>query len=229
MLYFLHFYIPFCHRVPWYFEIVHCPGKSNAAANATSRHPVASIDSFSTPNLVNQAFVRAVQKRISGFTSISWTQLAQETAKDPALGQLSRVLPDGFNDHHQARNPELAVYWPLRHSLFVEDGVIIYNDRAVIPSNLRDSCLSTILHSAHQGVSGMESRARSLIFWPGMNDAISVLVTSGETVIETRHHNRPYHHLRHIHLQHRSSKCLQITLISVITTTSLLEIDYRDG
>ena len=90
----------------------------------------------------------------------------------PKCHQLSRVLSDGFIEHHRACNPELAVYWPLRHSLFVENGVVMYNDRAVIPTNLRDSCLS-ILHSAHQGVSGMESRACSLILLSGMNGTIT--------------------------------------------------------
>ena len=155
--------------LPWYFDIAHYPAKSNAEADTTSRHPVAKINSLSIPNLVDWAFVLSVQNHISDFTSISWTQLVQETAKDPVLSQLSRVLSDGFNEHHRARNPELAVYLTLHHSLFVENGVAMYNNRAVIPTNLWDSCLS-ILHSAHQGVSGMESRA---LFWPGMNGAIT--------------------------------------------------------
>ena len=45
------------------------------------------------------------------------------------------------------------------------------NDRAVIPSTLRQSVLTT-LHAAHQGVTGMASRARAIVFWPMMIDDI---------------------------------------------------------
>ena len=38
----------------------------------------------------------------------------------------------------------------------------------VIPSSLRKAVLDN-LHSAHQGVSGMESRAQALVFWPGIS------------------------------------------------------------
>ena len=57
--------------------------------------------------------------------------------------------------------------WRYRDSLYESDGVILYNDRVVIPPNLRKQVLAHF-HSAHQGVSSMELRARTLVFWPGM-------------------------------------------------------------
>ena len=54
-----------------------------------------------------------------------------------------------------------------RDSLYISDGVVLYQDRAVIPSSLRRTILEG-LHSAHQGVSSMQSRAQSIVFWPGM-------------------------------------------------------------
>ena len=52
-------------------------------------------------------------------------------------------------------------------ALYIVDGAVVMNDRVIIPSSLRQAILRT-LHAAHQGVSGMGSRARSLMFWPGM-------------------------------------------------------------
>ena len=51
------------------------------------------------------------------------------------------------------------------------DGVILFNDRVVVPASLRPMVLQT-LHSAHQGVNTMSIRARSIIFWPGMTEDI---------------------------------------------------------
>ena len=46
------------------------------------------------------------------------------------------------------------------------DDVILYHDKVAIPTSLRSRVLQ-ILHSAHQGVLAMESRARAIVFWPG--------------------------------------------------------------
>ena len=43
----------------------------------------------------------------------------------------------------------------------------MYRERAIIPITLRKLVMD-IIHSARQGVSGMEARARSLVFWPGI-------------------------------------------------------------
>ena len=53
----------------------------------------------------------------------------------------------------------------------LRNGVILYRDRVVVPRSLRDK-VHRILHSAHQGVSSIESRARYIVFWPGMTNDI---------------------------------------------------------
>ena len=80
------------------------------------------------------------------------------------------TIQEGFPDDRRAANDDIAAFWTYRDSLNVTDGVILYRDRVVVPPSLRDKGLR-ILHSAHQGVS-MESRARSIVFWPGMTNDI---------------------------------------------------------
>lgn len=55
-----------------------------------------------------------------------------------------------------------------KDSLYVQDGVVMYRDRVVIPKSLRKAVLTT-LHSAHQGVASMQLRAQTIMFWPGMS------------------------------------------------------------
>ena len=62
----------------------------------------------------------------------------------------------------------LAKYWQYRHSLYVYDSVLMYEDRVVMPSALRQTVLEN-LHSAHQGVNTMELCARTMTFWPGIS------------------------------------------------------------
>ena len=85
---------------------------------------------------------------------------------------LSAIL-DGFTDKYPANNDAISAFWIYRHSLYVSDGVIIYQDRVFVPPALQNTVLQ-ILHSAHQGVSAMQSRARAIVFWPGMTEDIKL-------------------------------------------------------
>ena len=67
--------------------------------------------------------------------------------------------------------PELQQYWTSRSGLTVYDGVLLYNDRTVIPPSARPRVLQ-VLHSAHQGVTGKTLWAEQSVFWPGMSEGI---------------------------------------------------------
>ena len=53
-------------------------------------------------------------------------------------------------------------------SLWVQDDVILLENRTVIPTILRQRVLDC-LHSAHQGVSQMVARADLAVYWPNMH------------------------------------------------------------
>ena len=55
--------------------------------------------------------------------------------------------------------------------MYVQDDVLLYGTRTIIPERLRDRVLNT-LHSAHQGCSQMWSRAETAVFWPGLSKDI---------------------------------------------------------
>ena len=97
-------------------------------------------------------------------TSISWSMIAQETLRDPVLTTLCTALLEGFTGQY----PSISEYMRYKESMYIVDGVVLYNDRVVIPAALRKRTLET-LHSAHQGVSTMQLRAQAIMFWPGMS------------------------------------------------------------
>ena len=65
----------------------------------------------------------------------------------------------------------LRQFWRVRESLRVLDGVAMYGDRTIIPQGLQREVLA-ILHSAHQGVTGMNLRAERSVYWPGITKDI---------------------------------------------------------
>ena len=77
--------------------------------------------------------------------------------------------------------PEDRTLWPdstathffrLRSELSTIGPVVLVGDRVVIPPSLQSEVLE-VLHSAHQGTTGMTNRAVSSIYWPGMLADIS--------------------------------------------------------
>ena len=166
--------------LPWRFSIAHLPGKSNHAADATSRNPSPRINDFSddvsnslrtSHDEVEVCHIAAITDDVSAMFSLQWSDLREATAADAVLYRLVYLIENGFPEQRSKLPDELAVYWRFKEALYVHDGVIMYEDRVVIPTSLR-STVGTLLHAAHQGVSMMESRARAIVFWPGMSQDI---------------------------------------------------------
>ena len=166
--------------LPWRFSIAHLPGKTNNAADATSRNPSPRVNDYSDE--VSQSLrtmnddaeichLASISDEVSETFSLAWPDLQAATSADPTLDLLSHVVQKGFPDSKSSLPDQLKPFWNIRDALYVQDDVIIYDDRVVVPTSLRKIVVNT-LHSAHQGVSMMESRARSIVFWPGMSQDI---------------------------------------------------------
>ena len=157
--------------LPWFFSIVHMPGRFNGASDATSRHPSPSdaVDYLEESDLIESALMASIQQSSTSDFSLSWERLAKVTHSE--MSSLLQCVRTGFTNN-LSDEPSVKPYWQYRESLYELDGVILYNDRVVIPPSLRQEVLRT-LHSAHQGVSTMEARAREIVFWPGYTNDIA--------------------------------------------------------
>ena len=98
--------------------------------------------------------------------------MQEATKEDKILVRLTEDIQRGIPDSSHDMIPEVRQYHKYRHGLVVVDGVVCYKDRVVIPEDLRTQVLGT-LHSAHQGVSSMVSRAEQTVFWPGITTDIN--------------------------------------------------------
>ena len=101
------------------------------------------------------------------FQVITWEQVLQATGSDNQMQKLVEQIQRGFPDSQYDLPADIKEFQKFRHGLSVVDGVVCYKHRIVVPKSLRSMVLDT-LHSAHQGVSGMISRADQSVFWPGI-------------------------------------------------------------
>ena len=110
------------------------------------------------------AMTASLRHELHDIIAIAWECITTETVSDPTMRLLLDTIQEGFPYDRRAANDDIAAFWTHSDSLNV-------TDRVVIPPSLRDKVLR-ILHSGHQGVSSMESRARSIVFWPCMTNDI---------------------------------------------------------
>ena len=155
--------------LPWRYRITHLPGKTNHAADAISRYPASdgSPSLLGTNDRVETAIVAALRSATASNFSLSWETLSQETEADSTMQLLLHYVRSGFPLKLPQDNNTLRPYWQYRFALYEQDGVLLYNDRVLVPPRFRQHAIQT-LHAAHQGVSAMEARARATIFWPGL-------------------------------------------------------------
>lgn len=172
------------------FQVVYVPGHKHKAPDTMSRHPSPDQDShediadMSDNALLNT--IRATENEahhlsdparlaamvaIHQVKAISVERIEHETALDPTLQGLMNTIQNGFPACKDLCPIELREYFRYREDLSISEGVILYKTRVLIPKSLRREVLQ-YLHSAHQGVQGMKSRAAETIFWPGISASI---------------------------------------------------------
>ena len=139
-------------------------GVSNKAADATSRHP----SQYPTTNFSSiideeeNSLSAAISRDVTDATSISLHDIS--SASDPLISKIIAWTEDGFSTIIiKSLDSPFKPFWCLCESLHVVDGDgLMYGDQVVIPQSLRE-CALKVLHSAHQGISGMEARAQAYI------------------------------------------------------------------
>lgn len=102
-------------------------------------------------------------------------ELRAAAASDPEYAALMTAVANGFSvpRHHTAQH--IRQYWSIREELSVDDGLVLFGRRIIIPRSARKDVLLK-LHAAHQGIVRMKRRARQTVFWPGITNEITLAV-----------------------------------------------------
>ncbi|XP_046858537.1 uncharacterized protein LOC124451985 [Xenia sp. Carnegie-2017] len=169
--------------------MIHIPGIRHKAADAISRHPTGPENPTmlyledDIAELKDTTIHTGFDETIASLASLAltnvattWDRVRMATASDTTMHDLMNVIESGFPASRNDLPTPLQEYYQFRHSLYTVDGVIIYRDRVVIPPLLRKNILE-VLHSAHQDISSMTSRAEDSVFWPGITSDIAAMRT----------------------------------------------------
>ena len=160
------------------FRVEWVPGKNHTIADALSRNPV-----FAAPNH-KDIIVCKIDEDIE---DIALAELSNIASKDSKYQEVVTTVLDGKYDgkklkslHKDHPAHQYSAQWD---SLAVHGIFLTYHGRMVVPTAARPKVLSN-LHIQHTGKSKTLMDARQLYFWPGMTDAVGLMVANCKECIK---------------------------------------------
>ena len=167
------------------FDFKYIKGKDLLIADALSRsHTTNHTRSQSEDEIETIGLVIQDQSVTSHFREI-----AEETAKDNVLQSVIRLISENWSFRKRRIPTEVFPFWSCKDQLSFNDGIIYRGDRIVVPVTLRKS-LTEKLHQAHMGVESTLRRARTSLWWPGMNSQLKQFISSCQ-VCQSFQRNNP--------------------------------------
>ena len=140
-------------------------GTLNNAPDALSRHPasnplpheiMAEIDAQDNPE-PSIADIRAVST--DQLNNLCLQDRHQHAQDDQEYQQLQHYIINGFPEHRHQLPEQCRGYWNIHSHLALDDGLIVYGCRLVVPTAMRRQILQE-LHASHQGTLRMKMRAK---------------------------------------------------------------------
>ena len=117
-------------------------------------------------------------------------QIRAETAKDQTLTTVTKLVQSGWPDEKVLVPYEAKPFHNFRNEITYCDGLLFRQNQIIIPLVMQSEMIKK-LHSSHQGVVKTKQRARSIIFWPGMNGQIEEAVSNCSTCMDFRSKRPP--------------------------------------
>ena len=103
-------------------------------------------------------------------------RIKASTDSDITLSAVKQYIVGGWPDDVAKCQLNAKVYWSDRANLAFQEGLLLYQDRIVIPKSLQAEVLSRI-HEGHQGQERCKSLARKSVYWKGLNADIERVVS----------------------------------------------------
>ena len=154
-------------------EVRYVPGIENNLADALSRISVGS------PTKQDVCFVEEVESvNCSTFpTDPLINEISEAQLRDSICLEIRNCVNDGWGTYKTDAKTAIHPYWDVRAHITESNGLLLYDRRIIVPTELRVRILDKI-HQAHQGITKCLARARRSVWWPGMSRQIKEMVQS---------------------------------------------------
>ena len=158
-------------------------GILNNAPDALSRNPVSDplphelMAEYDPQNNPESSIAEIRAASASNLSSLRLQDLRQHAEADQEYQQIQHYIHNGFPDHRHQLPEQCRRYWNVRSQLTLDDGLVVYGCRLLIPPAMRPQVLQE-LHASHQGTTRTKLRAKLIVFSPGINNDIENVILS---------------------------------------------------
>lgn len=150
-------------------EVVHCPGKDMHIADALSRACDNIEIESNTDNSLNEII------HSLNISDNRRVEFEKETEKDVVLRELKNVCKLGWPKNKSKVNETIKFYWSKQNNIFLENNLLFFDNRIMVPSSMRIKMLN-LIHESHFGINKTVKRAKSLLYWPNMAQDIENVI-----------------------------------------------------
>ena len=157
--------------MPYNFTATWLKGSDNAAADALSWAPVTPADHEDILEEDVAICTIALANLASENSNLRLDDLRRNAADNPGYQSLLSLVTNGFPELKSELPEVTRQYWHVRSGLTVDDGIVLYDTRLVIPPSMRRETL-VMLHEWHQDIERTKQRARRIVYWPGIDNDI---------------------------------------------------------
>lgn len=170
--------------IPYSFTLGWKKGSDHAIPDALSRAPtevgtkedeIAEQEIEEHVHAVVAANIRLLLAEGDQFQDSLVENLYKNSTSDPEYNLLKNTIINGFPANYNEVDPIIRPYAKVKDSLSVDEELVVYGSRLVVPRKLRKDVLQR-LHSSHQGIGRTRSRARQSVYWPGIDNDIKNIV-----------------------------------------------------
>lgn len=146
--------------------VEYLPGKKMLIADLLSRDY---LDEKFKDEINIPGVIHCIQKLKS--KTIKDENIVKANKNDPIISQIINYYNTGWPASKKSIPENLRHYWKLKDDIAVNDNIAYYNDRIIVPKQLRAEFLK-LLHKSHNGIVKSKLRAKRLFYWPGLNNEI---------------------------------------------------------
>lgn len=150
--------------------------------------------------------------------------IKQETANDAILCEAIRLVKCGWPENKNQLRKPLQEYCKLRSEFTCVDNLLLMNERIVIPEVLQPEILR-YLHVSHFGIEKTKARARTVVYWIGMNRDITDMIAKCHTCMDVRNIN-PKEPLNQTPIPEGPWQVLGSDLFTLNNEDYLIVVDY---
>uniref|UniRef100_A0A3B5QZY7 Gypsy retrotransposon integrase-like protein 1 n=1 Tax=Xiphophorus maculatus TaxID=8083 RepID=A0A3B5QZY7_XIPMA len=164
------------------YSISHVAGKNIATADVLSRAPIPNDLGGLQEEEIN-LYVDSVVACLPA-TEPRLREIQRHQDSDSILKRLKKFCVEGWPDKFSIEKG-FQPYLPFSGELTVQNGLLLYGSRIVIPASLRKDILSK-LHEGHLGITKCRERAKHSVWWPGLSSELIKLLETCDTCCRER-------------------------------------------